>query len=80
MKKKVMMIGLILSLFCGSGSTVMAAESASGPLGLGAYSNENATMRADYIKYIYKVIDGKVYKRLYNFTEEEWVGDWILVK
>lgn len=56
----------------------MAAETASRPLG--AYSNENATMRADYVEYIYKVIDGKVYKRLYNFTEEEWIGDWILVK
>ncbi len=78
MKKKVMMIGLILSLFCGSGSTVMAAETVSGSLG--AYTNENSTMRADYIEYVYKVIDGKVYKRLYNFTQEKWVGDWILVK
>lgn len=78
MKKKVMMIGLILSLFCGSGSTVMAAETTSRPFG--AYTNENATMRAEYIKYIYKVIDGKVYKRLYNFTQEKWVGDWILVE
>ena len=27
----------------------------------------------------YKVVDGHIYKRLYNRTKERWEGDWILV-
>ena len=27
----------------------------------------------------YKIVDGHIYKRLYNCTKERWEGDWILV-
>ena len=37
------------------------------------------TPRADDIRYVYKMIDGKLHKRLYNYTTNKWVGDWILV-
>ena len=33
--------------------------------------------RADDIRYRYAVINGKVYKRLYNYTTSEWIGNWI---
>ncbi len=33
---------------------------------------------ADTIKWRYKVIDGKLYKRQYNATKKKWVGDWVL--
>ena len=36
--------------------------------------------RAYIYEWLYKVIDGHVYKRLFNCTTEEWVGDWILVE
>ena len=26
----------------------------------------------------YEVRDGKLYKRLYNYSKDKWVGDWIL--
>lgn len=36
--------------------------------------------RADDIKWRYKEgADGKFYKRLYNYTTNSWVGDWIEV-
>lgn len=35
--------------------------------------------RSDIIDWKYKVENGKLYKRLYNFTKEQWIGDWILV-
>ena len=28
----------------------------------------------------YKVENGKLYKRLYNQTTDEWIGDWIYVR
>lgn len=35
--------------------------------------------RADIVGWKYKTMDGKLYKRLYNYTKEQWIGDWILV-
>lgn len=31
------------------------------------------------LEWRYKVINGKLYKRLYNLSIHEWIGDWILV-
>lgn len=36
--------------------------------------------RAYIYEWYYKVIDGHLYKRLYNATKGEWAGDWILVQ
>ena len=33
----------------------------------------------DDIHYRFKIEDGKLYKRLYNHTTQEWIGDWIYV-
>ena len=35
--------------------------------------------RADDIDWQYKVIDGKLYKRLYNYTTNKPLGDWQIV-
>ena len=34
---------------------------------------------ADDIRWRFKTENGKTYKRLYNYTRHQWVGDWILV-
>lgn len=34
-------------------------------------------VRADQIGYRYKIINGKLHMRLYNYTKREWIGDWI---
>ena len=36
--------------------------------------------KAEDIRWVYKTIGNTLYKRLYNFTKDEWIGDWILVK
>lgn len=41
---------------------------------------EETETRAYIYEWRYKVIDGHFYKRLFNCTKEEWVGDWILVQ
>lgn len=33
--------------------------------------------RKDKIEWVYKTIDGHIYRRLYNYSKGEWVGDWI---
>lgn len=35
---------------------------------------------ADEIRYRYKIIDGKVYRRLFNYSKNEWIGQWELCK
>lgn len=27
----------------------------------------------------FKTVNGKTYKRLYNYSKNKWIGDWILV-
>lgn len=35
--------------------------------------------RKDDIQYRFTIIDNKIYKRLYNYSTGEWIGDWIYV-
>lgn len=42
-------------------------------------SGATADPCADSISYRYKVENGKLYRRLYNYTTETWIGDWIYV-
>ncbi|HIR25627.1 MAG TPA: hypothetical protein IAB34_09000 [Candidatus Egerieimonas faecigallinarum] len=32
---------------------------------------------ADKIGWKYKIINGELYKRQYNYTTGEWIGDWV---
>ena len=34
---------------------------------------------ADVIGWRYKTINGKLYRRKYNYTQEKWIGSWELV-
>jgi len=34
--------------------------------------------QADRVGWIYKIMNGKTYKRLYNYSKEEYEGPWIL--
>ena len=36
--------------------------------------------QSDAIRWIYKIEDGKWYKRLYNCTKGYWIGEWIFIR
>lgn len=40
---------------------------------------DSSLMRADVIKLMKRVINGKVYIRYYNTTTGEWIGEWELL-
>lgn len=42
-------------------------------------ANSKVEERADAYEWRYKVVNGKLYRRLFNLTKVEWVGDWELV-
>lgn len=41
--------------------------------------NESIVPHSDIIEYRYKVINGDLYRRLYNYTQEYWIGEWELI-
>jgi len=44
-------------------------------------SDTTITPLADKIEWVYYTAeDGKIYKRLYNYSTRDWIGEWILVK
>ncbi|MEQ3104812.1 hypothetical protein AAA074_16760 [Coprococcus comes] len=34
------------------------------------------TLRTNDIRWRYKIIDGELYKRKYNYTTNQWIGKW----
>lgn len=42
-------------------------------------SAEGGIEARSIIQWRYKVIDGVLYRRKYNYTEEHWIGDWEVV-
>lgn len=40
---------------------------------------ERGVARSPIIEYRYKIIDGELYRRLYNYSDGYWIGDWELV-
>lgn len=43
------------------------------------YQNENLSLRQHRLEWRYKVINGVLYKRLYDHSINNWVGNWIKV-
>lgn len=79
LKKNIIMgiSGVVLAVMvvCSSSITtkaceVVAAESTT--------QNNGVTPRSAIIEWRFKAENGKIYRRLYNYTEQCWVGDWIL--
>ncbi len=60
------------------------------PCSMDVYASENLAVESetnedygivpfsDIIEYRYKVIGADVYRRLYNYTEQCWIGEWEL--
>ena len=71
-------------------STVVLVVMLSGTLNMVTYASEQSKIescstvssvqpRSAIIEYRYKVVNGDLYRRLYNYTEQCWVGDWELI-
>lgn len=39
-------------------------------------SDDTVSPCSDIIKWRYKTVDGKLYRRLFNYTQNEWIGKW----
>lgn len=67
--------GLIILLICPV--STIPAQAADFSSQATASERETIEPRAPIIGWVYKEENGKKYRRLYNFTDEVWIGDWI---
>ena len=77
MKRIICVIGMVITLLCVPTETVIAAECVNQG-DISYESNSTKDIWAEKIGYVYKTVNGKLYKRLYNYSRGEWIGDWIL--
>ncbi len=79
LKKTILIAGFALTLAASSMPPVMAATDYY-PQEIPMESSFGAISPQSYIiEWVYKVENGKRYKRLYNTSTGAWVGDWIYV-
>lgn len=75
-KTTIAVIALLLAFGCLTPSLQMQVSADS----FANTSINELAPRKDILEWRYKTINGKLYKRLYNISQDKWVGDWILVK
>lgn len=78
MKKKTSKLVLLLSAL-GIAISVFFCPVSSVPA-QAAQTEENTVMPlSDDIQWRYMVVNNAIFKRLYNYTTQEWIGKWIYV-
>ncbi len=68
---------LSLSLFLNVETTVNASYQESV---IESQTEKGIAPHSDIIDWRFTMINGKLYKRLFNYSTGEWVGPWILVQ
>lgn len=77
-KMRVLLATLGVSLaacFLLPAGTVLAAENSSAII----QYDDSIEPQSNALRWIYKIENGKRYKRLYNASTRNWVGDWIYI-
>jgi hypothetical protein len=80
--KKMLTISLVTTTISGSLAVQTYAQSSlTSNNSVKLLMSEDTTVSplSDIIEWRYKEQNGKLYKRLFNYTKEKWVGDWQLV-
>lgn len=82
-KLKMILPVLSLTLLLTPGMTGLAAQTPTSDYTtvVASVKDEGALVpMSDDIRWVYKTMeDGHRYKRLFNYSTNQWVGDWILV-
>lgn len=79
MKKKKLAVGILCAMMClGCAGSAGAADAAVNPMPQ-AQSNEDdgISPQSEEIIWVVKKVNGKWYRRLFNTTTGEYIGNWI---
>lgn len=59
--------------------TIMPQDAMASSINMNAETNNEYTVtRSDIIDWRYKAENGKRYRRLYNYSKKQWIGEWEL--
>ena len=56
--------------------SILLSPIATVPAQAAAPRNDEASPQYDIIEWRFKIVSGSLYRRLYNYTINAWVGDW----
>lgn len=59
--------------------TILASPIASTPVHAAPPQDDAAMPLSDIIEWRYKIEGNSLYRRLYNYSTAEWVGEWLYV-
>ncbi len=76
MKRKTVVSSLIVMAFLTFGSPAIMAQE----IAYASTDTQEVQPRTDIKEWRYKVINGRLYKRLFNASTGRWETDWILVE
>ena len=70
---------LLLTLLFAATLTSSAVPCRTEAMELPVAAEYRISPKTDNIVWFYTTIDGKMYRRLYNKSQNKWIGDWELV-
>lgn len=73
MKKIIILLSLTLTL---NPFTVFASVNTPVNTVIADSVDQEISPISDIIGWRYKTINGKIYKRQYNYSKEKWIGEW----
>lgn len=73
--KKLIMLSCLIAAMSVTPVSLQAEEISTEPIAI-TTENTMATPYKDRIDYVYKIVDGVLWRRLYNFSLGIWVGEW----
>ena len=85
MKKTKLFLACVATLSIMAATVPVGAEAQEACQGVTAEvatvsTGNTAEVRKTNIYWRYYELNGRVYKRLYDYEKDMWIGDWILVK
>lgn len=80
MKKKLLsMLSIMFLTICFTSTPILANDYDVTDSSLNIINDKDIVTRADIIDYQYKVVNNVLYRRLYNYTLNKPVSDWVKV-
>lgn len=77
-KKFILATTTVLTLSLCSLQPAITATASSQTYAVEQYG-DSISPKSDITRWLYKIENGKIYKRLYNASIGVWIGDWIYV-
>ena len=78
--KKISLLAFAMVFFITISPTFLAEAAYSNYPIAEIHSENEISPKSDRIEWRYEIKeDGRLYKRLFNYSKNKWIGDWILV-